>query len=43
MWTYDFGPAEFMKRVRIRDGTIRRIETLGRGVVEPEEGLELGS
>ena len=40
VWTYNFGPTEFMKRVRIRDGVIRRIETLGRGVVEPVEELQ---
>ena len=37
VWTYDFGPTEFIQRVRIRDGVVRRIESLGRGVTEPDE------
>jgi hypothetical protein len=34
-WIYNFGPTEFMRRVTLHDGKVRRIERLERGVVEP--------
>jgi len=35
VWIYNFGPDEFQRRVRVRDGRIRNIERLGRGVEHP--------
>jgi hypothetical protein len=34
-WTYNFGPHQFMKRVRIEDGLVQRIEGIGFGVAPP--------
>lgn len=30
-WTYNFGPQRFMQRLRIRNGRVTRIESLGYG------------
>jgi Protein of unknown function (DUF2845) len=35
IWTYNFGPNKFMQRVRIEDGVIVAIDTLGYGYNEP--------
>jgi hypothetical protein len=40
VWIYNFGPDEFQRRVRLRDGRIRNIERLGRGVEYPHEALQ---
>lgn len=34
-WTYNFGPYKLMRRVRIVDGLVESIETLGHGYREP--------
>jgi hypothetical protein len=31
LWTYNFGPNQFMRRVRVEDGRVKDIETLGHG------------
>jgi hypothetical protein len=36
-WTYNFGPLKLMRRVRIEDGVITDMETLGYGYNEPAE------
>ncbi len=30
-WTYNFGPNQLMRRIRIEDGIVKSIETLGYG------------
>jgi hypothetical protein len=30
-WTYNFGPNQLMRRIRIEDGRVKSIETLGYG------------
>lgn len=30
-WTYNFGPNKLMRRVRVEDGVVKDIRTLGRG------------
>lgn len=34
-WTYNLGPRKLMRRVRIEDGIVTDIETLGHGYHEP--------
>ena len=34
-WTYDFGPNQFMERVRIENGIVVQIDSLGYGHDEP--------
>jgi hypothetical protein len=34
-WTYNFGPNQLMERVRIKDGVIIQIDSLGYGYNEP--------
>jgi Protein of unknown function (DUF2845) len=34
IWTYNFGPSKFMRRIRFVDGLIEEIETLGYGYHE---------
>jgi hypothetical protein len=36
-WTYNFGPLKLMRRVRIEDGIITDMETLGYGYNEPAD------
>lgn len=31
IWTYNFGPNQLMRRVRVEDGVVKSIETLGHG------------
>ena len=31
IWTYNFGPNQLMRRVRLEDGIVKSIETLGHG------------
>lgn len=40
VWIYNFGPDEFQRRVRLRDGRIRSIERLGRGVEHPHHAFQ---
>jgi hypothetical protein len=35
IWTYNFGPSQLMQRVRIENGVVVKIETLGYGYNEP--------
>jgi hypothetical protein len=40
-WTYNFGPNKLMRRVRLEDGLVTQIETLGYGYNEqdaPDQG-----
>ena len=36
IWTYNFGPYKLMRRVRIVDGLVEEIETLGYGYHEED-------
>lgn len=38
--TYNFGPREFMVRVKVIDGKVERTETLGYGFSESDEELQ---
>jgi Protein of unknown function (DUF2845) len=35
IWTYNFGPDQLMERVRIENGTVVQIDSLGYGYNEP--------
>jgi hypothetical protein len=35
IWTYNFGPNQFMERVRIENGLVVQIDSLGYGYNEP--------
>lgn len=35
-WTYNLGPHKLMRRVRLEDGVVRAIETLGYGFLPPD-------
>jgi len=35
IWTYNFGPSRFMRRLRFEDGLVVEIESLGYGYVVP--------
>ncbi|HSN72908.1 MAG TPA: DUF2845 domain-containing protein [Steroidobacteraceae bacterium] len=37
IWTYNFGPYKLMRRLRIVDGLVEEIETLGYGYHEDDE------
>ncbi|NIR58745.1 MAG: DUF2845 domain-containing protein, partial [Gammaproteobacteria bacterium] len=37
VWHYNFGPNDLIRILHFRDGRLRRIETAGRGFVEPRE------
>ncbi len=34
LWTYNFGPNKFMRRIRFEDGLVVEIETLGYGYIQ---------
>jgi hypothetical protein len=36
-WTYNLGPGKLMRRLRLEDGLVVEIETLGRGYFDPTE------
>jgi hypothetical protein len=35
LWTYNFGPNKFMRRIRFEDGLVVEIKTLGYGYLKP--------
>lgn len=37
VWLYNFGPGKLMQRLRIEDGMVVQIESLGYGYVNPNE------
>lgn len=37
VWHYNFGPNELIRVMRFREGRLQRIETAGRGFVEPRQ------
>ncbi len=37
IWHYNFGPNDLIRVMHFRDGRLRRIETAGRGFIEPDE------
>lgn len=37
VWHYNFGPNDLIRIMQFRDGRLRRIQTAGRGFVEPDQ------
>jgi len=39
-WTYNFGRSKLMRRIRMEDGVVASIETLGYGFFEPKSPVQ---